>query len=498
MTGAYQESTSFVSWLSLRTEGFVAALLASVIRIRLEDEEPAFSVPGSPIRNIPDELPRRLHSAKIIGILAILLFSLGPGCSRPSSHEPVTVTFLDVEWEAPDQLPGLARDLQEFTRQTGIQVKRLPAPDGSLNQLALWRELLQKGSATPDVYGIDVIWSGMLGQYFVDLKPYFASDIVGQSPVVISSYTVGNKLVAIPRHAYVGLLFFRSDLLRRYGYHDPPRTWDELEVMARRIQAGERAKGEKDFWGFVWQGAIGEDLTCDGLEWQIGDGGGRIIEDNRTISVNNPQTIRAWQRAARWVGSISPPGVTAFAKWDAENAWASGKVAFLRGWASDYSLVNLHKPPVNATEYGVTSVPGGVEGRAGTLGGNGLAISRFSAHPREAMELIRFLLRRDAQLLSATEQTGPPNEMKVFELPAVLKLYPQLPELRQHGGGVVARPSVAAGQKYEDVTRAYIQAAHSVLTGETAAPAAAAALEKKLVEITGFSPGPPARWTDHQ
>ena len=422
-----------------------------------------FKIVVSPITepNMSNLLSRRLHSTKILGILGILLLSLGPGCSRPSSHEPVTVTFLDVEWEAPDQLPGLAQDLQDFTRETGIQVKRLPAPDGSLNQLALWRELLQKGSATPDVYSIDVIWPGILGQYFMDLKPFFRSETSAQSPVVIASFTIGDKLVALPRHTYLGVLLYRTDLLRRYGYHDPPRTWDELEVMARRIQEGERARGQKDFWGFVWQGAVGEDLTCNGLEWQIGDGGGRIIEDNKTISVNNPQTIRAWQRAARWVGSISPPGVTAFAKWDAENAWASGKVAFLRGWASDYSLVNLHKPPKGTTEYGVTSVPGGVQGRAGTLGGNGLAISRFSQHPREALELIRFLLQRDAQLVSATGQNEPPNEMKLYELPAVLKLYPQLPELRQNGGGIVARPSVVSGRKYEDVTKAYIQAVHS-------------------------------------
>jgi trehalose/maltose transport system substrate-binding protein len=48
--------------------------------------------------------------------------------------------------------------------------------------------------------------------------------------------------------------------------------------MARRIQSGERAKGKKDFWGYVWQGADGEALTCDALEWQAGEGGGRIIE----------------------------------------------------------------------------------------------------------------------------------------------------------------------------------------------------------------------------
>jgi trehalose/maltose transport system substrate-binding protein len=424
-----------------------------------------------------------------------MLLSLGLSCSRHSSPEPVTITFLDVEWEAPDRLPGLGQYLQDFTRETGIQVKRLPAPDGSLNQLALWRDLLQKGSVTPDVYGIDVVWPGILSQYFIDLKPYFAKDLASQQPVVVASYTVGDKVVAIPRHAYVGLLYYRSDLLRRYGYSEPPKTWDELETMARRIQAGERARGQKDFWGFVWQGAPTEDLTCDGLEWQIGDGGGRIIEDDKTISVNNPQTVMAWQRALRWIGSISPPGVTAFAKWDAENAWSSGKVAFLRSWGSDYSLISFHRPPAGATDYGVTSVPGGRDGRAGVLGGNGLAISRFSTHPAEAIQLIRYLRQRDAQFLRATEHSAPPSDSHPYELPTVLQLYPQLGQLRQGGGGVVARPSIAAGEKYEEVSRAYIGTLHSVLTGEITASTGAAALEKQLIEITGFKPGPPSNWS---
>lgn len=456
------------------------------------------------IRSLEVFLCAWLNFLKIAPVVctSLLLFTLG-GCAR-SSPQPVSLTFLDVEWDTSTLNPSLAHDLQDFTKQTGIQVKRLPRPDGSLNQLALWRALLKKGSPTPDVLGIDVIWSGILNQYLLDLKPYFANELSAQNPVVLRSYTVDDKLVAIPHHAYISLLYYRPNLLREYGYREPPKTWDELEIMAARIQAGERAKGSEDFWGYVWQGGINEDLTCTGLEWQISDGGGRIIEANKTISVNNPQVIRAWQRAARWVGTISPPGITAYGLWDAQNLWGSGKAAFLNGWQSDYSVLTGGWPfpppgsPISlgeVTQIGVTSVPGGPAGRADTLGGNGLAISRTSAHPREALELIRFLIRRDAQIVRANEHTLPPQGIELYELPQDLNPYPQLADSSHDGGRLVARPSIVAGDKYEEVSRAYIAALHSVLTREKTASAAAASLEQELVQITGFRLGPPSKLT---
>jgi trehalose/maltose transport system substrate-binding protein len=437
---------------------------------------------------------------KRVLILSILVLSFGQGCSNQPSHAPPTLTYLDVEWDTPDVMPGLARDLQDFTRETGVQVRRLPRPDGSLNQLALWRELLQKPASAPDVVSIDVIWSGILSQYLRDLKPYFTEDLSMQDPVVVASYTVDGKLVAVPRHAYVGVLLYRPDLLRSYGYREPPQTWDQLETMAAHIQAAERAKGKRDFWGYVWQGGIDEDLTCNGLEWQFSEGGGRIIEDDKTISINNPQAIRAWQRAARWIGSISPPRVVAYGKWDTQNMWGSGTAAFLRSWQGDYSLINLGwpfsgSPPVHITEFGVTSVPGGRAGQAGTLGGNGLAVSRTSAHPREALELVRFLMRRDAQTMRAREHSELPKHLEIYELPAIFKAYPEFSSSREHRSGLVARPSVAAGPKYEEVTRAYIRTLHTVLSGEKSPSVAAADLEKELIEITGFRTGSPQHET---
>jgi trehalose/maltose transport system substrate-binding protein len=270
--------------------------------------------------------------------------------------------------------------------------------------------------------------------------------------------------------------------------------------MATRIQAGERAAGKKDFWGYVWQGSAGEALTCNALEWQYAEGGGRIIEDDGTISVNNPNAVRAWQRAARWVGTISPPGVVAYREWDSTNVWASGNAAFHRIWASDSRLAHLAGLQAGETmiggpmkeKIGVTSMPGGVAGRASVLGGSGLAVSRYSQHPREALALVRYLLKADAQRKQIRFQPGALDRLELYNLPGILDQDPHSATPSQTWHGVIARPASIVGDKYEQITRAYIRAVHSVLTGEQDASEGAAALEKELIGITGFKKGPPS------
>src|SRR5260370_6638474 len=98
----------------------------------------------------------------------------------------------------------------------------------------------------------------MLAEYFVDLKPYFANEVSHQFPALAAAYTVDNKLVAMAYHPDIGLLYYRTDLLRQYGYRQPPRTWDELESMAARNQAGARAKDKKQVLGLLLLGAADE------------------------------------------------------------------------------------------------------------------------------------------------------------------------------------------------------------------------------------------------
>jgi trehalose/maltose transport system substrate-binding protein len=428
--------------------------------------------------------------------VVLLLPLLLQGCAKPAVHEPVTLTLLE-EWSNKTFSEARQQELQQFTQETGIRVSLLPSPDSARQRLVLWRELLGTGASGPDVYSIDVIWPGMLSEYFVDLKPYFPHEVSLQFPALAGAYTVDNKLVAMAYRADIGLLYYRTDLLRQYGYREPPGTWDELENMAARIQAGERAKGKKQFWGFVWQGAADEVLTCDALEWQAAEGGGRIIEEDKTISVNNPQAIRAWQRAAHWVGSISPPGVVGYREWDSLNVWVAGDAAFMRHWPSAYLDSQAAGSPIR-NKFDAALLPGGKAGRVGTLGGWGLAVSRFSAHRSEALELVRYLSRRDLQLKRAQVLSQPPTVPELYNLPEVLESKSRLNLLSQaFRTGIVARPSNVTGEKYQEVSDAYIQAVHSVLTGEKGAPEAAAALEDKLVRTTGFKKGPPLGKSAH-
>jgi trehalose/maltose transport system substrate-binding protein len=429
----------------------------------------------------------------IVGIL--LLVSFFSACRKPA--QPVTITFFDSDGRG---VPGDHRMipdayLQEFTRETGVRVNDLPTPEDNGSKLNLALDLLRSGAPSPDLYGVDTIWTGAMGDYLIDLQPYFASEIASEDRDIIESYMFHGKVLGMPNQPLgVQVLIYRTDLLARYGYKTPPRTWDELEKMAARIQAGERATGKKDFWGFVWAGAIATDseqLAMEGLEWQVADGGGHIIEPDGKISVNNANVIHSWERAAHWVGSISPPSVVSYTATDAENKfWISGEAAFLLSHAIVYEKFAQDKP--FRDQAGVTSVPAGKSERVATIGGYALGISSFSPHRAEAVKFIQFMLRKHAES-DSTHTEKPGRKVEYFEVPLVIKeIYPWWYKPGDSGGSaIISRPSTVAGANYEAVSKAYTDALHSVLTRESTAPAAAAALENELVRIMGNNKAQP-------
>ena len=182
---------------------------------------------------------------------------------------------------------------------TGHTVTMVPMPSSTTDQFAQYRLWLAAGSTDIDVYATDVIWAPQLADSFVDLAEVAKDLAPTHFPAIIESQTVNGKPVALPMFTDAPALYYRKDLLEKYGVA-VPKTWAELTTAAQTIQDGEKA-ANPDFWGFVWQGNAYEGLTCNALEWVKSFGGGQIVEPDGTISINNPKAVAAlvkpWEEA---------------------------------------------------------------------------------------------------------------------------------------------------------------------------------------------------------
>jgi trehalose/maltose transport system substrate-binding protein len=374
----------------------------------------------------------------------------------------------------------------------GITVEVVDTPDFVEDRLGVYLQLFEAQSPEGDVFQIDVIWPGDLAEHFVDLYEYGASDVADDHfPAIIENNTVDGKLIGIPWFTDAGLLYYRADLLEKYGYSNPPATWAELEEMALAIQEGERAEGNQDFWGYVWQGNAYEGLTCDALEWLDSNGGGTIVSPDGTITINNAAAIAAVEQAAGWVGTISPSGVTGFGEEDARAVWQAGNAAFMRNWPYAYSLGQADDSVIKDL-FDVSPLPAGDAGHgSATLGGWQLAVSKYSEHPEEAAALALFMASYEEQKARAIEGSFNPTIMALYEDADVLEATPFFGSLYDVFINAVARPSTATAPQYAETSRIFFNSVHSVLIGETDAVTAFELMEADLADLLGFPTGTP-------
>lgn len=357
------------------------------------------------------------------------------------------------------------------------------------DRLGVYLQIFEAESAELDVAQIDVIWPGDLAEHFVDLNEYGAGDVTGDHfSAIVENNTVNGQLIGIPWFTDAGLLYYRTDLLEEYGYDAPPATWDELEEMARAIQEGERGDNA-DFDGFVWQGRAYEGLTCDALEWIDSHGGGSIVSPDGLISINNDNAIAALERAAGWIGDISPVGVTDYAEEEARGQWQAGNAAFMRNWPYAYSLGNADDSVI-AGNFSVAPLPAGPSGTpSATLGGWQLAVSRYSEHPDVAADFALFAASLEGQKQNALMTSRIPTIEALYSDEDVLAEYPWFGSLFDVFTNAVARPSTATAPNYSATSAVFFNAVNSVLIGDTDAETAVAEIELDLQDLLGFESG---------
>lgn len=375
--------------------------------------------------------------------------------------------------------------VKPWEEKTGNKVTLVPMPASTTDQFGQYRLWLAAGNADIDLYQTDVIWAPQLADHFVDLSAA-AKDLAPQHfPSIIESQTVNGKLVALPIFTDAPALYYRQDLLDKYG-KQPPKTWDELAATAKEIQDKEREAGAKDLWGFVWQGNAYEGLTCDALEWVKSHGGGQIVEPDGTISINNPNAVKALETAKSWVGTISPEGVLSYQEEEARGLWQSGNAVFMRNWPYAYTLGNGDDSKVKG-KFGVTTLPVGGEGNtsAATLGGWNVAVSKYSKKQEAAISLALYLAGPEAQKQRAIAESNLPTIVSLYDDADIAKAQPIIPQWKNVFLNAVPRPSAPTLGKYNEVSSKFWSAVHDTLSGNGSAADNLAKLEADLTDLKG-------------
>ncbi len=381
----------------------------------------------------------------------------------------------------------MREQLDLFEKQTGHTVSLVTMPPSSSEQFSQYRLWLAAGNEDVDVYQTDVIWAPQLAEQFIDLTEA-AKDVVGDHfPSIIQSQTVNGKLVALPIFTDAPALYYRKDLLEKYG-KTPPKTWSELAATAREIQEKERAAGQADLWGFVFQANAYEGLTCNALEWIKSSGGGQIVEPDGTISVNNEQAAAAIEEAKAWIGTIAPQGVLAYQEEEARGVWQTGNAVFMRNWPYAYALGNGDDSAVKG-KFDVMPLPTASAGEepSSTLGGWNLAVSKYSDEQEAAIELVKFLASKDVQKERAVQLSQLPTIAALYDDPDVAAAQPFMPNWKPIFESAVPRPSAATKVKYNEVSSKFWSAVHNTLSGNGTAAENLELLEIELTEIKGDS-----------
>lgn len=369
-------------------------------------------------------------------------------------------------------------DAFEESYPRAVEVTVRDVPDDPVLYRALLDLLIDSGSDDLDVLLLQPAWLGSLAAH---LRPLPESDALA---VLQAAGRVNNRQRAVPFAPSIGVLYYRRDLLEKYGYLRAPVTWSELEALAFEIQRGERTLGNDAFWGYVWAGAT-TDLTDSALEWLVAQGAAPLIDSNRNISLATPDAVRALNYAQRWVGSIAPLTVLEQDEQAALELWLSGQVVFLQADTSAYTTI-LQSPlaeRIGIEQIGVAQLPSGRSRSAAKVSGWYLGVRQSSQQPDVARDLVAFMTQASFERWRA-DIGYLPLRAASYQDPIILAQRPYYRFVPAVLESAVLAPVDILGRHYTLVNDTFAQGLHAILGDKNTRPEQAlTALEAQLRDL---------------
>ena len=371
----------------------------------------------------------------MLRLLLICLCLLSPhfitSCGEKKEAGQTTIRFVTWKPNQPAAWEELFRIFHQENPDLVVQTETGPHSSTAFHDLLTQK--LKNRSKDVDVFLMDVIWTSEFAaagwaEPLNKFMPQAEKKLF--IPNTILANTRGGRLYGIPLFIDSGLLFYRKDLLQKYGFL-PPRTWDELVHQARTVTKGESAAG-RDIYGFSGQFKQYEGLVCNMMEYILSNGGHILSPASGKAAIAEEASLEAVRFVRDSViGKIAPTGVLTYQEPESLDLFLQGRAVFLRSWPYAWEIANNPERSQVAGKVALAKLPhfAGHKSYA-TLGGWQVGISAFSQKKNAAWRLANFLGSKRAQKILAIQAGRAPTRTALYADPEVLAANPHFAKMK--------------------------------------------------------------------
>ncbi|PKG22984.1 ABC transporter substrate-binding protein [Niallia nealsonii] len=428
---------------------------------------------------------KKVKPMKYLAVAMSLTLALGACSSKDSEtsttssstgkDEKVTIVYS----RGKDQTKGTEKMVEAFEKShPNIDVEFKEMPNDSGQQHDAYITSLNAKSDEIDVFDMDVVWPAEFAQadYVMPLDRFIQQDGIDLNEYnqgALAAAQFNGKQWALPKFIDAGLLYYRTDLVKE---EEVPKTWDEL-IAAAKAKKGEG--GTK--FGYVMQAKQYEGLVCNAIEF-VAAYGGKFINEKNEVVINSPEAIKGLKKLVEVATSDFVPGnVTTFTEVESDQAFVEGQTPFLRNWPYEYASANDKDKSKVVGKVAIAPLPKGDAGSAAALGGWMAGINKYSKHPKEAWEFLKFMAGAEGQKIDAIYGGHAPTLTKLFEDQEVLDANPSFADKNFQEGlnAAVPRPVAANYQEISEIIQIHVSKA---IAGEETVEDAVKNMEKEMNE----------------
>jgi ABC-type glycerol-3-phosphate transport system substrate-binding protein len=208
--------------------------------------------------------------------------------------------------------PGIDFLRQEWGKKHGITIEVIEQAERYLFD----KELAALSSRDPsiDLMAANERWvrDWAAAGWLEPLDEIMKETVAHYTPGVDAQLKYKGKYYGAHGGNMVMVMYYRTDLLKKFGKTAPPRTWDELIEFGKWATKDLNGDGTIDQWGVVHAGTPVTHFG-DVVVTLIHQLGGKVYDDNK-ITVNSEAGRKALQAIVdlRNKHKISPPGVNTY------------------------------------------------------------------------------------------------------------------------------------------------------------------------------------------